>query len=200
MDANPLQSELIDIPSTDELIDAVISFVNAKLNHPNQISCYFNGTWKPVDVPRLRTCRSIQNDVRLWLMTAAGFDDRDHQLAMLGLEDNFNRTFKHVDRGIWLKGYVSLEKTPVLGGYSDQHVLKWYVSKASLRNICGLAVQIICEKDLHRRIGVCERESCRSIFLDRRSRGIRRKYCKSEKCEKILNRERAEKSRKKVRK
>ena len=191
MDAFPLQSELID---------GVIGFANADLSNRTQISSYFNGTLKPDQIPILKTRRTIQADVRLWLMTASGFDNRESYLAMRGVEDNYDGSVKRVDLGIRFEGYLTVEETPVLGGYKEQIVFKWRVSKASLRAICGLAVQIIIQEGLHQRVGECERESCQNIYLDRTSRGIRRKYCKSAECGKILNRERVKESRKKVRK
>jgi len=187
-------------PLQSELIDGVIGFANAHLSNPSQISSYFNETWKPDQVPKLRTCRTIQNDVRLWLMTAVGFDHDDSYLAMRGYEDNYDGSLTRVDPGIRFEGHLAVKKTPVLGGHQEQIEFKWRVSRASLRAICGLAVQIIIQEGLHRRIGVCDREGCLSIFLDRSSRGIPRKYCKSAECEKILNRERVKESRKKVRK
>ena len=105
-----------------------------------------------------------------------------------------------VDHGIRFEGHLTVEKTPVLGGHKEQIEIAWRVRRASLRAICGLAVQIIIQEELHQRIGVCDREGCGSIFLDRKSRGIPQKYCKSEECEKILNRERVKESREKVRK
>ena len=189
MDAFPLQSKLID---------AVIGFANADRYDRAQISSYFNGTWEPYPIPTLEPCREIQTDVRKWLLFAAGFNDRDCHLAMLGLEDNFKGTFKRIDSGIRLEGYLLVEKTPVIGGHEERIVWKWRVKNASLRAICGLAVSIIIQEGLHWRIGMCDRENCLNIFLDRSSRGIRRKYCKSTECEKILNRERVKESRKKV--
>ena len=190
MSAFPLQSELID---------AVIGFANADLDDPTQISCYFNGTWQPDSIPKLRTCRSIQGDVRLELMaTAAGFNHDDSYLAMRGYEDNYDGSVTRVDPGIRFEGYLTVDKKMVLGGHEEKIVFEWRVSKASLRAICGLAVQIIKQEGLDRRFGECDREGCENIFLDRSSRGIRRKYCKSTECEKILNRERVKESRQKA--
>ena len=188
------------IPLQGELIDGVIGFANAKLSNPTQISSYFNGTWKPYRIPKLRTCRTIQADVRLWLMTASGFDNRECYYALRGFEDIYDDSVTRVDHGIRFEGHLTVEKTPVLGGHKEQIEFEWRVSRASLRAICGLAMQIIIQEELHQRIGECERESCQNIYLDRTSRGIPRKYCKSEECEKILNRERVKESRKKVRK
>jgi len=187
MDAFPLQKNLID---------AVIGFANADLNPPDNVRRYFSETWEPDQIPKLRTCRIIQADVRLGLMVAAGFPaNRECHDAMRGLEWNFDDTFTRIDPGIRLEGHLSVEKTAVLGGYEEQIVWKWRVTNASLRAICGLAVGTIIQEGLHRKIGLCEREGCSNLFLDRNSRGIPRKYCKTDECEKKLNRQRVSDSR-----
>lgn len=74
-------------PLQDELIDAVIGFANADLDHPDNARQYFRGTWAPDELPKLRTCRTIQADVRLELMVAAGFPaNRECHDAMRGLD------------------------------------------------------------------------------------------------------------------
>lgn len=110
MDAFPLQNELID---------AVVRFANAELktDYKSVVREHFNQAWVPDEIPKLRTCRRIQNDVRLGLMVAAGFPaNRECHDAMRGLEDNLDGTLKRIDSGIRLEGHLSVEKTPVLGG------------------------------------------------------------------------------------
>ena len=187
-------------PLQSELIDAVIAFANADLDALAKVRRYFNGIWKPDNIPSLSTCRTIQADVRSWLMFAAGFNDQDCFDAMRGLEWGYSGSFKRLDSGIELKGWLSVEKIPVLGGHEEKIVWKWRVVNASLRAICGLAVGTIIQEGLHQRVVECQRDGCGNIFLDRSSRGTARKYCKSAECDVILNRQAVARSRKRKKK
>lgn len=188
-------------PLQNELINAVVSFANADLDDPAKVvRRYFDGAWMPCKIPSPETCHTIQADVRLWLMTADGFNNRDCYDAMRGLEWGFDKSFKRLDSGIELKGWLSVEKVPVLGGHEEKIVWKWRAVNASLRAICGLAVGTIIQEGLHQKVITCQRDGCSNIVLDRSSRGTARKYCKSAECDVILNRQAVARSRKRKKK
>jgi hypothetical protein len=71
----------------------------------------------------------------------------------------------------------------------------WHITRASLRATLGVAVLSIGQAGLASRVGVCARHGCATYYIDRESRGVPRKYCKSSKCGKELNRARVAKCR-----
>ena len=178
-----------DFPLQDELIDAVIQFANAKLKKGDQVLDYFCSSWRPDSIPRLRTCRKIQTETRRWLTVPN--EDSGFLLALLGSD------FKErVDAGIRLGGQVAFRLDKLDDVNSRVKVIaSWHVEKASLRSICGLAVATIHDAGLSKRIRVCDHKECANIFIDDRSRGKPRIYCKTEECASQRNRERVAASR-----
>ena len=69
-------------------------------------------------------------------------------------------------------------------------------ASASLSDLASLGVAYLMQNDMKDRVGLCSRKDCDNVFLDNKSRGTARIYCKTEKCELILNRERVDRSRK----
>lgn len=180
-----------NFPLQEELIDAVVGFANSKIKRPEQVFEHFTGTWQPESLPKLRTCRRIQQEVRNWML------DKDVSFV-LALEGYSWGPLGQVDKGIRLVGEVhtafDVDKE---SREADLYLTwRWSVSHASLRAICGLAVATIFQRKLHRRLGLCERVECNNIFIDLTSRGTPRKYCKTDKCERARNREAVKKSRK----
>ncbi len=178
MDVYPLQ---------EPLVDAVIRFANIKLNHPNAIVEVFDDTWPMELLPRLRVCRAAQREARAWLMTLAdGNGDLEAVIsATLGRRKNMER----VDSGIRFAGdpgYRIVKDEP--GGKARHEItVKWRVSEASLRSICGFAVTTIYQAGLQDRVGLCERDGCDNLFIDRVSRGTRRRHCLGDECERARN-------------
>lgn len=186
-----------DFPSQDQLIDNVVSFANADLDDQAKVRRYFRGMWTPDEIPSLEDCRAIQAEVRTMLLNlASGFDVRDFGDAMRGLEWLPDiRHFRRRDSGIVLKGWLGTQEIPVLGGVQERIVFRWRVQNAPLRAICGLGLATLVQEGLHGRVVECHREGCGNFFLDRKSRGKPRKYCKSAECDRLLNSKRVADSR-----
>lgn len=166
-------------PIQSELVDAVISFANLDLKNSTQIRESFSGAWRPDALPSLRTCRDVQRETREWLSAP-------NLRAYLAME-GFDQFVVRIERGIRFEGRLNGVK-----GHRGKIEIqwKWWVSEASLRAICGLAVATIEQLGLRDRLAVCARPGCGLYFIDRESRGVPRKYCKTEACEQALNRER----------
>lgn len=186
-------------PLQIELIDAFVGFANATLKSPEDVLRYFNETWTPTSLPKLRACRKIQSDVRSWFPVSAGqIFNAGFAMAIYGIADSGTEIGKVVDPGIRLAGQATYNpKIDLKTGIVSEHVIEWRwdVTDASLRAICGLAAATIYQEDLHKRVGFCARAGCGNMFIDRASRGIRRIYCKTRECELIRNRERVAASR-----
>ena len=187
-------------PLQNELIDAVIGFANDKLREPKDVERHFNGTWKPYNLPTLRTCRKLQKDVRQWLLEAK-LGSADHLLALYGIEltkDSTPKARKY--SAIKLKGEIYIE--PASSGHDlrNQIAWSWRISEASLRSICGLAVATVHQEGLRHNVHECQRDECGNLFIDRCSRGVPRLYCKTEDCDKARNLHAVRESTKKARK
>ena len=183
-------------PLRNELVEAVVGFINAELRKAKDVDQYFNGTWHPDKLPTLRICKELQKEVRQWLLEAK-LGSGDHISAIYG----YGPVWWHrADQGIQLEGKIYLGGAPQGHTKKNPIVWSWHVSNASLRSICGLAVATICQKELHHKMHECERDECRNIFIDRHSRGISRKYCKTTECNNKRNLAAVKKSRKKPQK
>lgn len=168
-------------PLQDALIDSVIEFVNANLVNPNQIHEFFDGTWRPDKLPKIRTCRSIQKELRGWLGDLSGAMHFD---ALMGRSSTGNS----LDLGIRVEGGLGYRIHKDDGGKVHYEVTwKWWISAASLRNVCALAVVSIQQADLHEKVERCARAECDNFFIDRKSRGKRRENCGTVDCDAALN-------------
>ena len=184
-------------PVQDDLIDAVLGFANAKLTDPEQVHEFFADRWRRVSIPTLRTCRKIQGEVRDWLDSPEG-TGLSAAWALMGFDLTDNK--KRIDSGIALGGSVLFRNRLVDKETKETefHVLwDWWIDDATLRALCGLAVCTIWQANLKGRIGYCERAECDNYFIDRRSRGERRRYCGTEECNRARNRARTAASRSK---
>lgn len=187
-----------EFPLQEQLIDSVLRFASATLQDPSQISAFFDGVWRPDALPKLRRCRAIQAEVRSWIDNPESPD----QMAVSGML-GVNALSDEKDRGIRLAGGLGFRRTVV-----DAEALKiesritwtWWITDATLLAICGLAVCTIWQSNLQHKVGLCRRKNCPNYFVDRDSRGKSRIYCKSQECEKILNKQRVKASRKNSRK
>ena len=174
---------MADLPLQKELIDAVIEFANATLEQGDQVLAYFCGRWQLDSTPTLRTCRTIQAETRRWLSLPN--EDSGFLLALLG------RDFRErVDAGVQLNGqvYFRLEKLDDVQS-RVKVTWNWWAKKASLRTICGLAVATIHDAGLSKHVHLCAHDACDNIFIDDKSRGTPREYCKIKKCLDRRNRE-----------
>ena len=168
-------------PLQEQLIDAVIAFANAKLTSPTQAVSFFGGSWTPSDTPQLSECRRIQTEVRKWLVDPWAKGSAPHVPMIRGIRLT----------GTW--GFQAARDDDVNADVKYEVTWDWHVaSDVTLRAICGLAVVTAFQAGFRDWIGLCAREGCSTYFVDRDSRGIRRKYCKTEECEKALNRERVD--------
>ncbi len=190
-------------PVQDDLIDAVLGFASAKLTDPKQVHKFFADRWRRVSIPTtLRTCRKIQGEVRDWLDDPEGAG-LSAAWALIGYDLTDNK--KRLDPGIAFGGTVLFrkrkkakkgKKVDVTTKETEFHVLwDWWIDDATLRALCGLAVCTIWQANLKDRIGYCERDGCDNYFIDRRSRGERRRYCGTEECNKARSRARTAASR-----
>ena len=185
------------LPVQDDLIDAVIRFASAKLMAHKQIPQFFPSSWRPTSVPTLKTCRKIQGEVRDWLKDP-GQAGQLAAWALIGRDLAGGK--KKVDPGIALSGAVLFRRRLVNADTNEmdlQVTFDWWVTDAPLRALCGLAVCTIWQTNLKDRVGFCERDECGNYFIDRRSRGERRRYCGTEECSKARSRARTAASRSK---
>jgi predicted RNA-binding Zn ribbon-like protein len=98
-------------------------------------------------------------------------------------------------RGVRLVGALGFQGKNT-GKRVEYRVLwQWWIQDATLQAVCGLAIASIYHAGLQRHVGVCARKGCGTYFVDRNSRGIRRKYCQTTECQKALNRARVARSR-----
>ena len=212
-------------PLQDALIDAVIGFVNDTLQSPDDVKKHFRNEWTPESLPRLKECRSLQTEVRGWLLDArqgltghvlavhglgsTGYPSRsdvtrpsEPTAGLPGLSTGWPGLFEgssdedELDNGIRMTGQISLTPKSGDNAFDYQIVWDWKISKASLRAICGLAVASICEANLAGKIWECARDECTNVFIDSQSRGIAREYCHSKKCADERNNAAVKKSRK----
>ena len=213
-------------PLQDELIDAVIGFVNDTLKSRDDVKKHFKNEWTPGSLPRLKECRSLQAEVRGWLLDArqgltghvlavhgigsAGYPGRsdvtrpsEPTSGSPGLSSGWPGLFEgssdedNLDNGIQLNVRISLTPKSGDNAFDYQIVWDWKVSEASLRAICGLAVASICEKNLQTKVLECDSGVCPNVFIDAKSRGRSRKYCFSTKCFDDRNNQSVKDSRKK---
>ncbi len=182
-------------PVTDELIDAIVRFASAKLTDPKQVPEFFPKNWRPASVPALTTCRRIQKEVRDWLDNPEGTGS-SAAWALIGYDLANNK--KKLDQGIAFAGALTFRKrlVDVETREVDFQVLSnWWVTDATLRALCGLAVCTVWQANLTDRIGFCERDQCDNYFVDRKSRGERRRYCGELECNRARGRARTAESR-----
>lgn len=170
-------------PLQDDLIDGVVAFANVQLETSEQAGGYFKCHWKRGSLPDVKQCRRIQTEVRKWL---SGLDSELPAVnAMIGGPN------KKAEHGVRLIGALGYEARP---GHR-QITWDWWITDTSLRAICGLAVVSIFNAGLTDKVGRCARDGCENYFIDRKSRGIIRRYCKTDACEKAVNRDRVRKKR-----
>ncbi len=186
-------------PLQNELIDAVIGFANAKLREPKDVEQYFNGAWRPGKLPDLRACRKLQGEVRRWLLEVK-LGSGDYLPPLYGIELSKDSARKEGQPAIKLKGYIYIE--PAEPGADQRHKIawRWEVSEASLRSICGLAVATVVQEGHRHHVHECERDECENLFIDRHSRGIPRRYCKTADCDNARNRQAVKKSNERTKK
>ena len=173
----------------ESLVDAVINFANKKLKHPDNVAEAFGDLWPMLLLPRLRTCRDVQRETREWLSTlevGTGFEKT--VAAMLGRRINDEKeNMERVDSGIRYGG------SPGFRIFKDGKKVRreitrdLHISQASLRAICGYSVASIYQAGLQDRVGLCERDGCDNLFIDRVSRGTRRRHCLGDECERARN-------------
>jgi hypothetical protein len=76
----------------------------------------------------------------------------------------------------------------VTGANGPELAWSYEIQRASLRATLGVAVVSLCQAGLAVRLGLCSRPGCGTYYIDRKSRGVRRKYCKTAQCNKWLSR------------
>lgn len=181
-------------PLQDELIDAVIAFANADLQSARQAAAFYSGMWTPSSLPSLSECRSIQDEVRSWLRPL------DKPAKMMRAVEAM-MIYRGKTDGVQLVGALGFSATQDAEPHEPKSRMRyevtwnWWVRSASLRAVCGLAVASVYQAGLREFVGLCARDGCGIYFVDRKSRGNRRKYCKTDHCELALNAERVSRSR-----
>ena len=182
-------------PVQNELIDAIVKFASAKLTDLGQVREIFPKDRRPDSVPSLQTCQKIQKEVRDWLDLP---DQSGMSAAWALIGRNLDANKEMVDPGISLGGAIGFQRR-LVDKTSNEKVFHitwdWWITSASLRAVCGLAVGSIWQAELQDRVGYCERDGCGNYFIDRRSRGQRRQYCGERECNKARSRERTAASR-----
>ena len=167
------------------LVDSVVAFANAKISNPRQVVDYFPDNWLPKDIPQLRACRDTQRDVRAWLLNPDAFNMMIGSSAAMG---------------------VRLAASPKIStSWTDDADRKmttdisWnlYVQQGSLRAICMLAVLYLFDEGLADKTHLCAHAKCNNLFVDTKSRGTTRKYCHTDECDSVRNREYVAASKKK---
>jgi hypothetical protein len=161
-----------------DLIDSVVDFANAKLSNPQQVADYFPDHWCPQEFPKLRTCRDIQRDVRAWLL-----NPKDAYNWLMGSGSAFE---------------VRLAASPrIRTAWSDDPGrdmttdISWnmYVQEGSLRGICTLGVIYLIADGFADKTHECAHDKCNNLFVDTKSRGKPRLFCRTVECDAVRNRE-----------
>ncbi|MCH7982113.1 MAG: CGNR zinc finger domain-containing protein [Proteobacteria bacterium] len=173
----------------EPFIDAAIRFANIKLNHPNAVTEAFGDMWPMELLPRLRVCRDAQHQTREWLATLKSGEGFEGAIAaMLGRRiDKKTKTLERIDSGIHfdvVPGYRIVKRGKKV---HREMPMSYRVSEATLLSICGFAVASIHQAGLHKRVGLCARDGCNNFFIDRVSRGERRRHCHGDECERARN-------------
>jgi hypothetical protein len=195
----------------DSLIQSTLNFVNTKLDHPNQILDFFGGAYTPSHVPKLRACRETQREVREWLT-----DDSRHldfyanitcsTIMTDGYEGLTNKSPEfghivaepcnvHLDVSELKQHFRQYGEDIASHGYSLDFTYRFV--GATLEELAGYGMAFILQDEKRDRVGICARDGCENIFLDLKSRGTRRKFCKTDECARIVRNERTAKSRSK---
>ncbi len=192
---------MTDIPLQDELVESIIEFASAEIRDPTQACGYFGSYWAPTEAPSLKSCRAIQREVQDWLN---GNSYLNAVNAAMGLSTKGGE-----DSGIVLLGKPGFSAEWHDDQFQQRIHLSWWVQKGTLRAICGFAITTLYQSNLINRVGQCSRKAsfssdgqvrdadCKRFFIDRKSRGRKRKYCMTPGCEAARNRQRVRASREK---
>ena len=172
--------QVATFPLQKDLVDAVITFASIDLRRSAQVSDCFSRFWRPKSLPAVETCRQIQSEVRTWLSEKSAIDPVD---AFFGATKE-----RFTDARVEFLGLPGFKAHRVGKELKHEITWQWWVSKGSLRAICGFGVANLYQAGWIDRIGQCAREAykndppCKRFFLDQKSRGQPREYCLTDEC------------------